>query len=586
MKLKNKFSLIMLTSIIVPLFLLSAISINMFSKNLLEQNKNVVKMINFSLHTQFEEFKKNTQNTLNNFSSSKALETAVYSDEYLGKISIESVKKQAESLLKSYPHIKNIVVLNDNGDFLVNSFSDLKKEDLNTDYFYDQSSQEFLMVLKKSFRGGIAFFMVDTTSFVEETLVNLQLNEGTHLFIADTVSKNIVLHNKFTNLSADELKNEAFYVEMLKKKTGFLEYTFKDTPRISYIKEYNGKIFGVSLSESTIFSVIKHIKNIIYAFIIACAIISMIISLSFSKYLVTPILEFGDNMKKLSEGIIAEKLYINTRDEIEETARNYNKFIDKFKNMIIEIKEGATTIANSTNNMKGAHEKLVEKSTDQALEIKYTTENIREISSIVRANTEKTLKANKITESTEKRTEKVGGMSIDLKSSIDKINESSGKMQKIVEVIDEISFQTNLLSINAAVEAANTGEEGRGFAVVSTEVRNLSKRSSKAANEIKTLIQENVLLVSEGSKIVDTTIHELQDIVNEAKRVNEVISNLAESVNEQQEGIEHINKTIEKLNEVTRMNTWIAEETSSSTDVLYDKSNKFLKLVNFFQISK
>ena len=177
-------------------------------------------------------------------------------------------------------------------------------------------------------------------------------------------------------------------------------------------------------------------------------------------------------------------------------------------------------------------------------------------------------------------------MSIDLKSSIDKINESSGKIQKIVEVIDEISFQTNLLSLNAAVEAANTGEEGRGFAVVSTEVRNLSKRSSKAANEIKTLIQENVLLVSEGSKIVDTTIHELQDIVNEVKRVNEVISNLAKSVNEQQEGIEHINKTIEKLNEVTRMNTWIAEETSSSTDVLYDKSNKFLKLVNFFQISK
>jgi methyl-accepting chemotaxis protein len=136
------------------------------------------------------------------------------------------------------------------------------------------------------------------------------------------------------------------------------------------------------------------------------------------------------------------------------------------------------------------------------------------------------------------------------------------------------------------VEAANTGEQGKGFAVVAAEVRNLSKRSSKSANEIKSLVEENVSIVGDGAKIVDATINDIHDIVGDVKKVNEVISSLANSVKEQQEGIEHINTAIEKLNEVTRMNAWIAEETSSSTDILYEKSNKFLNLINFFQFAK
>ena len=586
MKLKNKFAIIMVFNIIIPLFLLGTISIIMFSKNLLEQNKNVVKMINFNFYRQFLEFEKNSETTLNSFAESKALESSMDSGGYLGKISLEAVKNEAIDIMKNYPHIKNVVIENDQGEILLNSFANLDKSVLDLDYFYHSNTETYLRLLKSNFKGGRVIFFLDISSFVNDTLVDLQLNEGTHLFIVDTESKNIVLHNKFVKVRADELKNETFFADMLSLKTGFLEYDYKNEPRIAYVKEYNGQLFGVSLSKVHIFSVIQNIKNIIWAFIVIFTIIAIIISFSFSKYLTTPMLKFSNNLKKLSEGIVSENLYIDTKDEIEDIARNYNKFIDKFKDMIREIKDGATMIATSTNNMKGAHKKLVAKSSDQTTEIKHTTENIREISSIVLHNTEKTMEANKITESTKKRTEKVGDMSVNLKMSIDKINESSKKIEKIVEVIDEISFQTNLLALNAAVEAANTGEEGRGFAVVATEVRNLSKRSSKAANEIKSLIKENVNLVSDGSQIVETTIHEIHDIVDDVKKVNEVISNLANSVKDQQEGIEHINNTIEKLNEVTRMNAWIAEETSTSTDILYEKSNKFLNLVNFFQVSK
>jgi methyl-accepting chemotaxis protein len=107
------------------------------------------------------------------------------------------------------------------------------------------------------------------------------------------------------------------------------------------------------------------------------------------------------------------------------------------------------------------------------------------------------------------------------------INVSSHKIADIIGVIDEIAFQTNLLALNAAVEAARAGEQGRGFAVVASEVRSLAGRSAQAAKEIKSLINDSVIKVGEGARLVDQSGAVLQEIVGAVQKVNTVVAEIA-----------------------------------------------------------
>ena len=243
-------------------------------------------------------------------------------------------------------------------------------------------------------------------------------------------------------------------------------------------------------------------------------------------------------------------------------------------------------MSESTGEINSANQNLAEKATTQAAALEETSSTMEEISSIVGSNMEKTNTANKITEITKEKTENVGFMSNNLKESMNSITDSSKKIENIIGVIDEIAFQTNLLALNAAVEAARAGEQGRGFAVVAVEVRNLAARSLKAAKEIKELIKESVVRVEQGNGFVEETISNMNEIIEDVKRIDTAIGAISESAKEQQSGIEGVNKAIYELDSVTQTNAGIAEETSATTNILRENAEEFLKQTEFFKTRK
>jgi len=144
------------------------------------------------------------------------------------------------------------------------------------------------------------------------------------------------------------------------------------------------------------------------------------------------------------------------------------------------------------------------------------------------------------------------------------INSSSKKIAEITGIIDQIAFQTNLLALNAAVEAAHAGDQGRGFAIVATEVRTLASRSAAAAKEIKALIQDCVDKVREGTKLVDESGIMLGEIEASVKKVGDIIAEISTAGQEQADGIAQENKTLLQMDKVAKQNAALVEKAATA----------------------
>lgn len=147
--------------------------------------------------------------------------------------------------------------------------------------------------------------------------------------------------------------------------------------------------------------------------------------------------------------------------------------------------------------------------------------------------------------------------------SINEINEQTNAIADAITIIDQISFQTNILSLNAAVEAATAGEAGKGFAVVAQEVRNLASRSAEAANEIKTLVENAAIKANNGKKIADEMIDGYQQLNANIVQTMDIIKDITKTSKEQRTSIEQINDVINDLDKQTQQNASVANQTQN-----------------------
>jgi methyl-accepting chemotaxis protein len=164
------------------------------------------------------------------------------------------------------------------------------------------------------------------------------------------------------------------------------------------------------------------------------------------------------------------------------------------------------------------------------------------------------------------------------------IQESSRRISDIISVIDGIAFQTNILALNASVEAARAGDQGRGFAVVAQEVRTLAQRSAQAAREIKSLIGVSADKVEQGSTLAGAASARMDDIVAQVRRVGGLMSEISASSAEQSTGIAQVGDAVAQLDQVTQQNAALVEQSASASESLSHQANRLAALVSTFRI--
>ena len=263
------------------------------------------------------------------------------------------------------------------------------------------------------------------------------------------------------------------------------------------------------------------------------------------------------------------------KEHLLKLANGVNTLGDSITNMLVQNKSNGLTLEQSSSLLLANVDKLNLSSNEAAASLEETAAALEEITSNIRNNTENIAKMAKYSNEITKASSDGEKLANKTTLAMDEINTQVNLVNDAISVIDQIAFQTNILTLNAAVEAATAGEAGKGFAVVAQEVRNLASRSAEAAKEIKSIVEEATKKANEGKDIANEMIQGYKSLNDSINSTINLISDVEMSSKEQLSGIEQINDAVNQLDQQTQQNAAI----STQTNDIAITSDKIAKLI-------
>lgn len=277
-------------------------------------------------------------------------------------------------------------------------------------------------------------------------------------------------------------------------------------------------------------------------------------------------------------------LQFESRNLDSDSGKHFKVYFDTLKAAMISVDSGAISVSQSSAEIAEGNTSLAERIEEQGNSMLSVASSVKQITAAVEHNTSYTGKVNTL--ATHAATEAQGGVNV-VHQAIDAmgdITRSSSRIAEIITTIDEIAFQTNLLAINASIEAAHAGDQGKGFAVVASEVRILAQRCADSAKETKTLIEDSLEKVKRGSGLVDEAGASLNNISSSVQELSGLVEEIDREGQTQQSGIQQINAAMQSINDLSGQNNALVEEIATASQVLKNQAHDLKQVINQFEV--
>ena len=296
------------------------------------------------------------------------------------------------------------------------------------------------------------------------------------------------------------------------------------------------------------------------------------------------ITDAGELLGQMADGNYAigtkiEEKYVGQFGALINAMRKMNR---QMNSTLEQVEEAAKQVSAGAENLAQSAQSLAEGATDQAGSVEELTATITNITDSVTRTAGELQKTTQKAENYAKQADEGHAQMKSLMEEMDRINETSKKIQNIIADIEDIASQTNLLSLNAAIEAARAGDAGRGFAVVAEQIRKLAEQSAQSAVDTRSLIEGSLQEIENGNMAAEAAADSLEQIVTGVKEIAADAKRLSEESKAQAQAMEQAEVGVNQISEVVQSNSASAEESSATSEELSAQAFSLNDLVGKF----